>query len=229
MKTVNTLTVISGGTPPQKPKISNRAFDDYVRDMGRLVEADSEINRINEECNDSSESSKEIWRSRNRFCVPHWAKLDVAQMCAKCAAFEELFNADKWDDWIDADGKKQMTLKPAYIAERLSKLISSFPSNGPKHPDNFVSLMLEEVTDFEPHAIILEAACRQLVRTLKFVPSIAEVLAALHEQTGLFVKRWEAREYVVGEQQKMKDTWNKMIMEIKKQQGEATKQIEKPK
>jgi hypothetical protein len=45
----------------------------------------------------------------------------------------------------------------------------------------------------------------------------------------LFVKRWEAREYVVGEQQKMKDTWNKMIMEIKKQQEEATKQIEKPK
>ena len=59
-----------------------------------------------------------------------------------------------------------------------------------------MSLLLEEVSAFEPSVFELEGACRQLVRTVNFVPSIAEVLAALREQRDLFERRFEALELI---------------------------------
>ena len=132
MQTVNTLTVVASGTPPpKKPKLSNRAFDDFVADLDRIVKARNEIKKIVEAI-DGSGMPKDVVRARNEGPANRQLATDFTETCAKCRAFEEMFNADKWDE-VD---EMEPTLKPAYIANRLALLINGFPSNGPKHPDS---------------------------------------------------------------------------------------------
>lgn len=178
------------------------------------------INELADEI-ETSDKSKPGLIANLHGTVRLWVKTkDFAAICAKCRAFEDLFDVDdKWDRPI-IDGKEKWILKPEYITERLALLINSFPSNGPKHPDDFVSLLLEEVIAAKPTAITLEAACRQLVRTGKFVPSIAKVLEALREQDHLFVNRWDALDVIVGEQERLKKVWNELVLEARKQEEE---------
>ena len=64
--------------------------------------------------------------------------------------------------------------------------------------------MLEEVVGVQPNMCDLEAACRHLVRTSTFVPSIAEILAELKKQHELFEDRWGAADYIGDWQAKLK-------------------------
>jgi hypothetical protein len=217
MRTVSSLTVVTTAGP-RKPKLSHTAFDDYVADMDSLDKMSTAMTELADRIEEASEEKSKAGMIANLHgTVQFWInEKDFAATCAKCHAFEDLFNDDKWEKPV-IDGKEQWFLKPEYIAERLALLINSFPNNGPRHPDDFVELLLEEVIAVDTAAITLEAACRQLVRTGKFVPSIAEVLEALREQTDLFINRWDALDVIVGEQERLKTIWNELVLEARKQ------------
>lgn len=68
------------------------------------------------------------------------------------------------------------------IANHLAVLLKSFPNGGKDDGAQVFGRMLcEDVGAQEPTIGGLEAACRQLRRTCRFIPTIAEVLAALTE------------------------------------------------
>lgn len=193
MNTVNTLTVVTTAAKPKKPKLSHRAFDDFVADLDCILNTSDEIN----ETLDAIANEDESLYEKFRFSIMH-THVNFKLTCAKCEAFEEMYREGKYDE------VKISTLKQSVIVKRLALLINSFPNNGPKAQDDFVALLLEEVTAFGPSVFELEGACRQLVRTVNFVPSIAEVLAALREQRDLFQRRFDALEFIEYEQDKLR-------------------------
>ncbi|MFY9954798.1 hypothetical protein [Bradyrhizobium sp.] len=58
-------------------------------------------------------------------------------------------------------------------------MIKSFPNAGKANAEVFGRMLVEDVAATLPTVGALEAACRHLPRTNRFIPVIAEVLAAL--------------------------------------------------
>jgi hypothetical protein len=65
------------------------------------------------------------------------------------------------------------------IANHLALLLKSFPNAGKDSAEVFGRMLVEDVAAQQPTFGGLEAACRNLRRTNRFIPVIAEVLAAL--------------------------------------------------
>jgi hypothetical protein len=70
------------------------------------------------------------------------------------------------------------------IANHLALLLKSFPNAGKDNAEVFGRMLCEDVAAQQPTAGGLEAACRQLRRTCRFIPTIAEVLEALDKAEG---------------------------------------------
>ena len=66
-----------------------------------------------------------------------------------------------------------------FVAGRVAALIGAYPSGSPASPEVFTRRMIEEIIATEPTASRVESATRSLVRSRTFLPSIAEVLAAI--------------------------------------------------
>jgi hypothetical protein len=58
-------------------------------------------------------------------------------------------------------------------------LLVSFPNAGEIDREAYMRVLMEDVADIQPSIGDLEAACRNLRRTLKFIPAISEMMAAL--------------------------------------------------
>jgi hypothetical protein len=69
------------------------------------------------------------------------------------------------------------------IKRQLQVLIGSFPNSGRNDLAIFGVALLEDVCEEKPGIAALTNACRSLRRTVKFVPTISEVLTALAQQT----------------------------------------------
>jgi hypothetical protein len=69
------------------------------------------------------------------------------------------------------------------MAEQLALLLKAFPNASSADGEIFGALLLDDVASREPTIGDLEEACRWLRRTLRFLPTIAEVLDALHHAT----------------------------------------------
>jgi hypothetical protein len=65
------------------------------------------------------------------------------------------------------------------IANHLAVLLKSFPNAGKDNAEVFGRMLVEDVAAMLPTIGGLEAACRHLRRTNRFIPVIAEVLTAL--------------------------------------------------
>lgn len=75
-------------------------------------------------------------------------------------------------------------LRPASeqeIAAFLAQLLKAFPNAGKEEASAFGRLLLEDVIDQKPSMGAMEAGCRQVRQTSKFLPSISEVLEAVRE------------------------------------------------
>jgi hypothetical protein len=66
-----------------------------------------------------------------------------------------------------------------FITSRVALLIGGFPSGSPASPEVFTRMMIEEVCCLEASASRVELAVKTLLRAKTFLPSIAEVLAAI--------------------------------------------------
>ncbi len=69
----------------------------------------------------------------------------------------------------------------AEVGEQIAKLIGAYPNARPADPEIFGRLLVDDVLDARPSAFELVTACRDLRRTSRFIPSIAEVLEAIKE------------------------------------------------
>jgi hypothetical protein len=67
----------------------------------------------------------------------------------------------------------------AEIAQHLLILVGAFPNTARADLKLFSRVLAEDVASAQPSAIVLERACRRIRRTATFVPTIAEVLAAI--------------------------------------------------
>jgi hypothetical protein len=75
------------------------------------------------------------------------------------------------------------------IQEQLTLLLGAFPGSSTPDPHVYSRMMLTEVLATEPTRISLVATCSELRRTLRWPPSIPEVLLAIREQE----LRWRHR------------------------------------
>ena len=67
------------------------------------------------------------------------------------------------------------------IAERLAALSGAIPNGNRVDPEAYGKMLTIEVTATRPSKAALSAACRELIRTAHWLPSIAEVLQAIRE------------------------------------------------
>ncbi len=93
------------------------------------------------------------------------------------------------DDGLDEVDEEERRLKRNYVKKRLALMLAAIPAGKAGTPDGYVTMLLEHVADQAVCALALETACRELEQTLKFLPSIAEVMPALREHTQLWWKR----------------------------------------
>jgi hypothetical protein len=116
------------------------------------------------------------------------------------------------DSLYDRDQNGHWKIKRETVNARLAQLVDSFPNKGPKAPEYFSQLLLEEVAAAATSNVELEAACRQLVREKPFFPAIAEVLKALKEQP--WCERWSALEVVDATQDELREALAKAEKKI---------------
>jgi hypothetical protein len=86
--------------------------------------------------------------------------------------------------WLECDDNYEgpsdrRVVSADLVTAHVALLIGSFPSGAPASPDVFTRLMIEEILCLEVSASRIELAVRTLIRTRTFLPSIAEVLAAI--------------------------------------------------
>jgi len=78
---------------------------------------------------------------------------------------------------------------PEQIQEQLALLLGAFSASNTPDPMVYSRMMLNEVLAAEPSVIALTMGCSELRRTLRWPPSIADVLVAIREQQ----MRWQYR------------------------------------
>jgi hypothetical protein len=74
---------------------------------------------------------------------------------------------------------------PRFIAERLTIMLDSFPHGLPNKPEVYMRALFMAVIEHDPSTMVLEAACRHIVRNSIFRPAVAEMLRTLREQEAL--------------------------------------------
>ena len=84
---------------------------------------------------------------------------------------------------------------PVYgeVARMIAILMGSFPTSKIPEPKIFVRVLIDDVMALDPSFVEMEATCRHLRKTKKFMPSISEVIETLEEQK----KLWDRRSDVV--------------------------------
>jgi hypothetical protein len=82
------------------------------------------------------------------------------------------------------------------VSGHITALLAAFPNDRAADPEARFILMVEDVMAARPRLTVLDSACRQVRRTSKFPPTIAEVLAAIKEQEAKWEERWNAIECI---------------------------------
>jgi hypothetical protein len=143
------------------------------------------------------ESSKRMTRALDGLKYPSKTALDEAKNArdyfeitgrkgsAITRSRDDWINPSEPPDWRDEDGDVQR----AQVSKMLAIFMGSFPTSNIKQPQIFTMQLLDDVMEREPCYAVLESTCRELRRTQKFMPAIAEFLAELDKQE----EEWDAR------------------------------------
>jgi hypothetical protein len=175
MKAVQLKTVLPA---PAKPTFAE--FDNFTKEAQRAVGIYSRLNRA---CNELHEYCGYTQIGEAEKTLEYFEKHE-RKIIARCAAGALRFEPD---DAYDDDG-----IKKAQISKHVSMLLGSFPNANPSDPEVYTMMLIEEVVAVAPTVVTLEAACRSIRRTSKFLPTISEVLEALAAQSKLWRVRNEA-------------------------------------
>jgi hypothetical protein len=108
-------------------------------------------------------------------------------LLAWCEAAVKRFDPD---DSYETDDDKQYHLKPSVVAARIAALIGAFPGGSPSDPAVYLKVMMEHVCSVEALSLIaLDAAIWEAVGTLKFIPSVSELMVSVKRQNAQWRKR----------------------------------------
>jgi len=77
---------------------------------------------------------------------------------------------------------KKFYLKPSVVAARIALLVGAFPAGAPSDPAVYLKVMMEHVCSVEPSLVELDAAIWEATGTLKFIPSVSELMVILKRQ-----------------------------------------------
>jgi hypothetical protein len=161
------------------------------------------------------ESTKRMTRALDGLRYPSKTALDEAKNArdhfeftglkgsAMARSQDDWINPSEPPNWYDEDGDVQR----AQVSKMLAIFMGSFPTSNIKQPQIFTMQLLDDVMEREPSYAVLESTCRELRRTQKFMPSIAEFVAELDKQE----EEWGARG---GAHWWALDTYNKLVAGI---------------
>jgi hypothetical protein len=98
------------------------------------------------------------------------------------------------DGWWEGDeDDEDGGVRQSEVAKMVAKLVGSWPTSNIPEPAVFVRALIEDVMALDPTFVAFESACRKLRRELKFMPSIAEVVAEIERQESA----WHDRTYAL--------------------------------
>jgi hypothetical protein len=100
-----------------------------------------------------------------------------------------------WHEWqfydrvelYETSDKTQ--IKHRVVEDQVGVLLAGFANANPGAPIVVATMLVDEVYCAAPRPCELESACRQIRRTMKFVPTVCEMLEALREQK----EKWDER------------------------------------
>jgi hypothetical protein len=127
----------------------------------------------------------------------------------------ERFDPDSNYEPDDDDGNYY--LKPSVVGARVGVLVGSFPSTPSGDPSVFLKAMVETVCSVEALSLpALDASLWEATGTLKFIPSISELMVIVERQK----ERWHKRLMAVEEIAEV-SRWT--LVDIEALQAEAVK------
>jgi len=104
-----------------------------------------------------------------------------------CEAAMQRFDPD---DAYEIDDDERWLLKPSVVAPRITVLVGAFPSGSPPDPAVYLKVMMEHVCSDKALSLIeLDAAIWEATGTLKFIPSVGELMVIVKRQD----KQWHKR------------------------------------
>jgi hypothetical protein len=177
------LSVVTTGDQEQAPALRNvtKPFDDFASTAKSLGETYLSLRKSLKEADDSCSTSHKLERLTKR--------LEYAKMCgryAKPLATCEQF-LEQYDELSDDDARYRVE-----IGKKVAQLVGCYGNANVGDPEVFVRTLIDDVAGAEESLVIVEAAFRKLRRSQKFLPAIAEVLAALSEESAAWAPRFSA-------------------------------------
>lgn len=113
------------------------------------------------------------------------------------------------------DNDREGDLRRDVVSVRLASLIGAFPNGAPSDPEVYVRLLLEHVSAIKGlNLLALDTACRKIVATQKFLPTVSEVIEVLGEQQ----EKWNDRLWAYSN---IEDTSTFAMQEIEALKAEA--------
>jgi hypothetical protein len=194
-----------GNLPPvQLPAVTNGQQLPAVAKAARPLRA---LNGFAGRADDLSWFAKRAWKSlrlldsvcRCPWCADAQKALDEAGKVLDLydSKYRELAEQLKLDrqhfnpaDAYDDDDDESITAERVHMHIRL--LLASFPNANPGNAEAYLGAMVEEVLAAFPSVPALESACSQIRKTVKFPPTIAEVIEAIDERNDLWSDRFMA-------------------------------------
>lgn len=131
---------------------------------------------------------------------PEWAILcQRAEQWAKAGGIASVRTLDGLIDecspvgWYTDDDQ----VSRPWLSLVLGQLVGSFPTSNLPNAGIYTRMLLEDVAAEAPTYAELATTCRRIRRTMKFMPSIAEVIDVLTEEQAAWNSRQEARMQVL--------------------------------
>jgi hypothetical protein len=183
------LTVVPNKPPAVEREWPTQQQVRRVADkLDRLADYSETLCEVNAKLRDAGHMS-EAWLGSAEFLIGQHPDLSV-----KIKALLSETNALDPDHWMDDDGNVQCSS----VSVVLANLMGSFPTSNIPNPKVFTRLLLEDVMDLKPFFPELESACRKLRTSMKFMPSISEVVEAIKAEQKAWSRRYDAVSWTEG-------------------------------
>jgi predicted RNA-binding Zn ribbon-like protein len=117
------------------------------------------------------------------------------QKLARCRELiEQLDGPENYEPADDDTDDDEPILKKSVISVRLAGMMAAVHIGGPKEQEQeaFAKILLAHVCDAQVSRIVLEATCREIERTKKYMQATSEVLEVLKEQRHEWFKKLDA-------------------------------------
>ncbi|MEY9182349.1 hypothetical protein [Bradyrhizobium sp. USDA 313] len=94
------------------------------------------------------------------------------------------------DDNYEVEAGNHYFLKPNIVAARIAIVVGGFPNGSPSDPAVYVKVMIEHVCGMEGLSLIaLDSAIWEITASMKFLPSVSELMAVVDRQNALWRRR----------------------------------------